>query len=276
MKQRILCISLFLVSSLAFSDSIFLRENRIEERGREQFRDTLLWKEKNREGRSGSRQYIDFLTILSAEEAKKKSNGQGVLIGTNSNLVKYPNLYLGVSMGYFKGKEKRKGMDGKDRLRNYGVNAELAYIGNRYLFLGGLGYTEFRHTPGNTKRYRKREGHIFTEVGRVIPLSEKDYLYPFVGGAVQKIEGEREIPANDVGVSYTRLWNEKWATKLQTQYSHEWKSRRQERNDRNRIDFLVALSYWWYEDLETRLQYRGIVQHDMYQDALSLGFSHTF
>lgn len=275
-------MSLFFTSSLAFSNSVFLEENRIEQRGREQFRDILLWKEKNMLGKSGSNQYVDFFTSILAKEMRaeegveKKLKEQGILIGTNSNLVKYPDIYLGVSMGYFKGEEKIKDSDEVDRLRNYGMNAELAYMKNRYLLLGGVGYSELRHIFSDTNRYREREGHVFTELGRLFSLSEKDHVYPFVGAFFQKIEGQREIPANDLGLSYTRLWNEKWSTKLQTQYRHEWKSRRQEIDYKNSIGFLAALSYWYYEDLEIRLQYRGSIYHKVYQDALSLGFSHKF
>lgn len=282
MKASIIGITLLISSSLALADTVFLESDRIEARGREQFRDTLLWKEKNREGRSGSNQYVDFFQStfsrekVSEEEGDYKIKGPGILLGTNSNLLKYPDIYLGVSMGYFRGKEKQDGSEEQERLRNYGVNAEVAYIKNRYMLLGGVGYTELRHSPKEYKRYREREGRLFTEFGKLIPLSEKDYIYPYLGASFQKVEGRREIPANDIGVSYTRFWNEKWSTKLQAQYNHEWKPRRVEHNYRDAAQLLAAVSYQWYEDLEVRLQYRANIHKKVYQDTLSLGFSHNF
>lgn len=282
MKKRIFAISFLFLSSLAFASSVSLEAQRIEERGREQFRDTLLWKEKALEGRSGSNQYVEYFTSLSSKEKEKGEEGerklreQGILLGTNSNLLKYPDVYLGVSMGYSRGEEQENNSSKKDQIRNYGANAEFAYLKNHYLLLGGLGYTELRHTPNFEQRFRERERHIFTEFGRFFPLSENDFLYSFAGLSFQKVEGQREIPSNDIGLVYTHFWNNKWNSKIQLQHHHEWKERREENNGRNRFDFLVALSYRYYEDLEIQLQYRGKQYHKQYKDAVSLGVSHNF
>lgn len=274
MKKTVVIFYLFLFSSFSFANSFSVEDRSMEIRGREQFRDTLIWKEKNREGQSGSNQYIDV--FHSSYHKQTKGKGQGVLWGTNSNLLRYPDIYLGVSFGYFRGKELAKDHEKKDKLRNYGVNAEIGYIKHRYLLLGGIGYTELRHTRNFEKRFREKEGHFFTEFGRLIPLSEKDYVYPFVGFSAQKIERESELPKNDVGLLYTRVWNDAWSSKIQGQYFYDWKSREKREKKDHYFGFLVSLSYRIYEDLEAQIQYRGKFQHERYEKTISLGFSHNF
>ncbi|KID49734.1 hypothetical protein C095_02875 [Fusobacterium necrophorum subsp. funduliforme B35] len=90
MKRGLYALIFLLSSSIGFGTSVFLQETWIEQRGREQFRDTLVWKERNLEGRSGSNQYVEFLTPISTKDRKEDTTWKGYsfLMGTNSNLEK--------------------------------------------------------------------------------------------------------------------------------------------------------------------------------------------
>jgi len=278
MKRGLYALAFVLSSSMLYGTSVFLQETWIEQRGREQFRDTLVWKERNLEGRSGSNQYVEFSRAIATKDRKEDSSwkGHSFLMGTNSNLEKNPNFYVGTSFGYFRGREKDRSNSGNDKTRVYGVNAEFAHIQNRYLALLGLGLTEMRHTPKESKRYREKEAHIFGEIGKLYSWNERDYIYPFAASSIQKIEREKLLPSSELGLRYTRYWTEKLSTKVQAAYRREWTQRKKENRYQNYGDFLVALSYRYYEDLEIQLQYRGNIYQKAYQDSISLGFSHNF
>lgn len=278
MKRGLYALIFLLSSSIGFGTSVFLQETWIEQRGREQFRDTLVWKERNLEGRSGSNQYVEFLTPISTKDRKEDTTWKGYsfLMGTNSNLEKNPNLYLGSSFGYFRGRERENSHDRKEKTRTYGINAELAYIKDKQLALLGIGGSEMRHTPKETRRYREKEAHIFGEIGKIYGGNERDYFYPFLASSIQKIEGEKIVPGSELGFRYTRYWTDTLSGKFQVGYRREWIERKRENRYRNQWDFLLGLSYRYYEDLEVQLQYRGNIYQKAYQDSISLGFSHNF
>src|SRR3712207_1356830 len=117
MKRGLYALAFVLSSSMLYGTSVFLQETWIEQRGREQFRDTLVWKERNLEGRSGSNQYVEFSRAIATKDRKEDSSwkGHSFLMGTNSNLEKNPNFYVGTSFGYFRGREKDRSNSGNDR-----------------------------------------------------------------------------------------------------------------------------------------------------------------
>ncbi|HEY4533670.1 MAG TPA: hypothetical protein VIG61_05885 [Fusobacterium sp.] len=278
MKRGLYALVFVLSSSFGYGTSVFLQESWIEQRGREQFRDTLIWKERNLEGRSGTNQYVEFSTPVSTKDRKEDSTWKGYsfLMGTNSNLEKNPNLYVGTSFGYFRGRERENFDNVKDKTRTYGANAELAYIKNKRLALLGIGASEMRHTRKETSRYREKEAHIFGEIGKMYIRNEKNYFYPFFASSIQKIEGEKIIPGSELGFRYTGYWTERLSGKFQVGYRREWMERKREKRYQNQWDFLVGLSYRYYEDLEIQLQYRGKMYQKAYQNFISLGFSHNF
>ncbi len=278
MKRGLYALLFLLASSIGYGTSVFLQESWIEQRGKEQFRDTIIWRERSLEGQSGSNQYVEFARTTATKDRKENNhwNGHSFFMGTNSNLEKNPNIYLGTSFGFFRGREKSHSYNWNEKTRTYGINAEMAHIKDKNLSLLGLGFTEMRHSPNIDKRYREKEIHIFGELGRLYSYDQIHYLYPFIAFSTQKIEGERVVPSSEVGFRYTRYWTEKLSSKFQTSYGREWTKRRMEERYQNQFNFLMGLSYRYYEDLEIQLQYRGKMYKEAYQDFISLGFSHNF
>lgn len=273
MKRIILLAGFLCISSLGWAKDSLIQNDVVRERGREQFRDSLLSQERQTEGLSGSNQYVDFFRPR-REGGEYKLSGHGLLLGTNSNLLSHPELYLGTSLGYFRGRERKRETEENEKERFYEVNAEMAYLKNKILVLAGLGYSEMRNTPAQAKRYREKEGHLFLEFGKLYSFTENQYLYSYLGGEISKYEREIEKPKADLGLRYTWYFREKFSLQMNASYTKQWKM--EEKKEREHSDLSAKLAYRWYEDLEVYLQHRHRWQKKERQVMTALGFSHYF
>ena len=109
--KKYLGIIFLLSSSLLLAQENFnnmgeIHSKILSNRGKEQFRKNIIFKKFGRAGYSNSNQYLEYIGELENSydnsSSKYDVKTKGFMMGTNSNLISNPDIYVGVSVGYLK------------------------------------------------------------------------------------------------------------------------------------------------------------------------------
>lgn len=313
MRKRILSVLLFSAISLcAMGGTEELQTNISEingriitQRGKEQFRDSIIFKKMDRRGYSGSSQYLEGIGELESDydgdrSSDYSSKTKGFLTGTNSTFLAYPNLITGVSMGYVKSKvDYDDAGNSSQKVRTYGVNAYLAYNYNNWLFIGQVGYDESKNILKSegilNTRYRTKNYSLGAEAGYFFDIGEKSLLYPYVGLGWNQyttkghdgIEDNNDrVGSGNIGLTYSTEFMEKFMFTANAEWNYDFADRKDLRTSNDKLEIMetsrdrgiisAGLGYYLQEDFLITLKYMAFTNSNYYHDMVILGFTHNF
>ncbi len=300
--KKYLGIIFLLSSSLLMAQENFnnmgeIHSKILSNRGKEQFRENVIFKKFNRAGYSNSNQYLEYIGEIensydnSPMEYDVKT--KGFMMGTNSNLLSDPNIFIGTSLGYLKSNLKYKNEDAK--VRTYGIDYYVGKNIGNLLLIGKFGYTESKNIYRDFK-YRSKDYSLGVEGGYIYPLGEKSLLYPYISLDWNQytIKGHGDIKDNDdkvgssaLGVTYTQEFNNQFLLTLSGEWNYDFSSREDIRlNNREKISglevgrdtgvFNAKLGYFIKPNFLVSLGYRSFWNRDYYYDMFSFTLSHNF
>lgn len=258
-KKYLLLIAAFSLSIISYSN-VYISETTTS-RGAELIRQSYMNQEMSLLGESGSSQVIE-----SFGSKNKNFSSKGILMGTTSNLVKYPNIHMGVVVGY----EKFKDKDINEKSREYSLNTNFSYKLNKNIFTLGLGYTQ-------QKKVSKREYSASLEYGRIF----MNNFYSYVGfenhNRNYKNEFKKDIDYQNYKIGLSHYYK-KDKTRLNNGIEFNLDSKKYDKDNRGRgnFEFHSTIGYYIYDDLIVEAKYKGIVNKEFYSNVFSLGFTHNF
>lgn len=234
-------------------------------RGEEQFRSNVITKEMGLSQESNSNQYIEFMGYArgnqhpDSEFTKTKS----FLIGTNSNLVKYPNVFAGISLGNLKSHFK----SGEDRymVRSLGFNYLIGYNYNNTLLISKFGYNKSKNVLNNNN-YKTHKWIAGAELGHIHKIQENSRIYPFV-----EFNFEKNTPTSGAGVNFMTVIKEKIQLNTTAKWGYKFK-----KDKRYNAELGAQLGYFFDPDFLVTLGYRYIFARNYNYDLASIGLSHNF
>lgn len=256
-KIILLMFSVLCVNSFSYVE----RNDQVGNRGLELMRESNINQNMGLSKESGSTQIIDAYAGNG-----KFSKTKGLMIGTTSNLVAYPNITAGVTVAYDKYKYKPESNNywGRD----YDLNTYFSYKLDKNLFTLGLGYSQSRHVEK-----RGYTGNL--EYGRF--LTPSTYLYAGIEGQNRNYKNSEDL--NFVNYKVGVLRQDTWK-KLKfvngVEFNMDNKKYDREERGRGNVTFVSRASYYIYDDLLFDVQYRGTKNSKFYDNVVGVGFTHYF
>ncbi|WP_286033810.1 autotransporter outer membrane beta-barrel domain-containing protein [Fusobacterium necrogenes] len=266
-------------------------------RGKEQFRESIIFKKINRNGYSNSNQYLEYIAEKKSSydnsSSKYDVKTKGFLMGTNSNILSTPNTYIGVSLGYLKSNLSYNYEDAK--VRTYGIDYYFGKNIDNWLIFGKAGYAENKNVYKNY-RYRTKDYSLGIETGYTYSLSRKTIFYPYISldwnqyttKAHNNIkDNDDRIGSGALGLTYVKEFKEKFLFTLSGEWDYDFSNRKSIRLNNNRKIkelevgrdtgvFNVKLGYYVYPDLLLSLGYNSFWNKEYYYDMLTLTLTHNF
>ena len=303
--KKIIGLCFLLTSTLLFSEENFnnlgeVHHKFLSNRGKEQFRNNIVFNKFERNGYSNSNQFLEYLGEITRDyyggsnypdyDVKTK----GFLMGTTSNLVSNPDVYVGVNLGYFKSNLNYDNENSK--VRTYGIDY---YLGKEYyknwLVIGKIGYSENKNIYTDYK-YRTKNYSLEIENGYFLSLGEKSILYSYVSldwnqytiKSHNNIETtDNKIGSSSLGLTYTLEFYNKFLLMANGEWLYEFDNKNEIRSidnkkfekiktDKNTGIFNIKLGYFIKPEFLISLGYSSFINKNYYYDMFSLTLSHNF
>lgn len=300
--KKYLGIIFLLSSSLILAQENFnnmgeIHSKILSNRGKEQFRKNIIFKKFDRAGYSNSNQYLEYIGELENSydnsSSKYDVKTKGFMMGTNSNLISNPDIYVGVSVGYLKSKMNYSDEDA--RVRTYGIDYYVGKNIDNWLIIGKAGYTESKNSY-ETYRYRTKDYSLGAEGGYMYSLGEKAIIYPYISLDWNQytMKAHNNIKDNDdrvgsgaLGVTYAQEFREKFLLTASGEWNYDFSNRESIRlNNGEKIKglevgrdagvFNIKLGYYLDPDFLVSLGYSSFWNREYYYDMFSLTLSHNF
>ena len=245
--KKILLLALVLIGVNSYS--YVERSEQVGNRGLELIRENNINQNMGLSQLSGSTQIIDAYVGNGKYEKTK-----GLMIGTASNFVAYPNITAAVTIAYDK---------------DYDLNTYFSYMLDKNLFEVGFGYSQARHVEK-----RAYSGNL--EAGRF--LTGNTYLYTGVEGQnriYKKSNMENLKFANyKLGLMKQDTWKKfKFVNGVEVNFDNK---KYDDERARTNFTFFTRTSYYIHEALLIDLQYRGTKNSRFYNSVVGIGFTHNF
>lgn len=260
-------------------------------RGEEQFRANVIFKDMGIAGRSNSNQYIDYVRYAKGHynPGAKYDETKSFMLGTNSNLVKHPNFFAGISLGNFKSYLKTD--ETKYKVRSLGFNYFVGYNLDNTLFITKLGYNNSKNRLENMS-YKTNNWLLAGEVGHIYKLNDSNRLYPFVTIGTERHvvkshhntpKFKNNVPNAGAGLNLTSIIKNKvqisttakWNSKLKEEKYHITKTKTK-KLPKNYGEVGVQLGYFVDEDFLVTLGYRYLFDKNYKYNLVNIGLSHNF
>lgn len=256
MKRKIL-IFIYLLLSISSVSQIF-KSDMYTNKGLELMRESNFNQILGLEKQSGSLQTFEIYTTKN-----QNINSKGVILGTSSNFINKPNIFLGLTVAYEKYKfQERKGF------RDYALNTLISYKLENNLIIASLGYDQ-------GKNISKRENSVNLELGKF--LSNNTYTYIGVKSFDARYKEINNIKYSNFQLGISRY---DYFNKFRLTNNIELNSDNKKYDPKNReklnFTFYSSLSYYIYDDLLVEIKYRGTKNSKFYSNLFSVGFSHSF
>lgn len=218
----------------------------ITDRGRSQFRESVMFKKMDRRGYSGSSQYIEGIGKIKSSYDKDDNNTdydakiKGFLMATNSTFLSNPDFMTGMSFGYIRSRAEFDDQDdSSQKIRTYGLNTYLAYNKENWLFIGRAGYDESKNILKTTNIsnivYRTKNYSLGAEGGYFFELGEKSLLYPYLGVGWNQYTtkghdgistSNDRVGSGNVGFMYSKEMGDKFLFTGNAEWSYEFADRK--------------------------------------------------
>ncbi|RGY67094.1 autotransporter outer membrane beta-barrel domain-containing protein [Fusobacterium ulcerans] len=278
----------------------------ITDRGRSQFRESVMFKKMDRRGYSGSSQYIEGIGKIKSSYDKYDNNTdydakiKGFLMATNSTFLSNPDFMTGMSFGYIRSRAEFDDQDdSSQKIRTYGLNTYLAYNKENWLFIGRAGYDESKNILKTTNIsnivYRTKNYSLGAEGGYFFELGEKSLLYPYLGVGWNQYTtkghdgistSNDRVGSGNVGLMYSKEMGDKFLFTGNAEWSYEFADRKKFITDSGKIKalevsrdtgmFSLGLGYYIDPDFLVNVKYQGYVNKNYYYDMVILSFIHNF
>lgn len=300
--KKILGIYFIISSALVFAQENLnnigeIHSRILENRGKEQFRKNIIFKKFGRNGYSGSNQYLEYLgeiknsyhSDISEYDVKTK----GFLMGTNSNLLSNPDVYIGVNLGYLKSNLEYPNENSK--VRTYGIEYYVGKNIGDITFIGKGGYSESKNIYSDYK-YRTKAYSLGVETGYLFNFSQKSTLYPYIAldWNQYSTKAHNDIKNNDerlgsssLGAMFAKEFFNNFLFTISGEWKYDFSTRKSlELNNNLKIEnlkvgrdngiFNVKLGYYIKPDFLISLGYSSFLNKEYYYDMFSFTLSHNF
>ncbi|WP_294704926.1 autotransporter outer membrane beta-barrel domain-containing protein [uncultured Fusobacterium sp.] len=266
-------------------------------RGKEQFRKNIIFDKFDIAGYSNSNQYLEYLGEIEnsydKDSMKYDVKTKAFMMGTNSNLLSNPNIFIGTSLGYLKSNLEYKNENAK--VRTYGIDYYVGKNIDNLLLIGKFGYTESKNIY-NSYKYRTKDYSLGVEGGYLYNINEKGILYPYIAFDWNQytLKGHNDIKDNNdrvgsgtLGISYSQMLNDKFLLTASSEWVYDFSEREEIRlNNGEKIPnlevgrdtgvFNIKLGYFMKPNFLISLGYNSFLNKNYYYDMFSITLSHNF
>lgn len=266
-------------------------------RGKEQFRKNIIFNKFDIAGYSNSNQYLEYLGEIEnsydKDSMKYDVKTKAFMMGTNSNLLSNPNIFIGTSLGYLKSDLEYKNENAK--VRTYGIDYYVGKNIDNLLLIGKFGYTESKNIY-NSYKYRTKDYSLGVEGGYLYNINEKGILYPYIAFDWNQytLKGHNDIKDNNdrvgsgtLGISYSQMLNDKFLLTASSEWVYDFSEREEIRlNNGEKIPnleigrdtgvFNIKLGYFIKPNFLISLGYNSFLNKNYYYDMFSITLSHNF
>ena len=263
-------------------------------RGKEQFRKNIIF---DIAGYSNSNQYLEYLGEIEnsydKDSMKYDVKTKAFMMGTNSNLLSNPNIFIGTSLGYLKSNLEYKNENAK--VRTYGIDYYVGKNIDNLLLIGKFGYAESKNIY-NSYKYRTKDYSLGVEGGYLYNINEKGILYPYIAFDWNQytLKGHNDIKDNNdrvgsgtLGISYSQMLNDKFLLTASSEWVYDFSEREEIRlNNGEKIPnlevgrdtgvFNIKLGYFIKPNFLISLGYNSFLNKNYYYDMFSITLSHNF
>ena len=266
-------------------------------RGKEQFRKNIIFDKFDIAGYSNSNQYLEYLGEIEnsydKDSMKYDVKTKAFMMGTNSNLLSNPNIFIGTSLGYLKSDLEYKNENAK--VRTYGIDYYVGKNIDNLLLIGKFGYTESKNIY-NSYKYRTKDYSLGVEGGYLYNINEKGILYPYIAFDWNQytLKGHNDIKDNNdrvgigtLGISYSQMLNDNFLLTASSEWVYDFSEREEIRlNNGEKIPnlevgrdtgvFNIKLGYFIKPNFLISLGYNSFLNKNYYYDMFSITLSHNF
>lgn len=266
-------------------------------RGKEQFRKNIIFDKFDIAEYSNSNQYLEYLGEIEnsydKDSMKYDVKTKAFMMGTNSNLLSNPNIFIGTSLGYLKSNLEYKNENAK--VRTYGIDYYVGKNIDNLLLIGKFGYAESKNIY-NSYKYRTKDYSLGVEGGYLYNINEKGILYPYIAFDWNQytLKGHNDIKDNNdrvgsgtLGISYSQMLNDKFLLTASSEWVYDFSEREEIRlNNGEKIPnlevgrdtgvFNIKLGYFIKPNFLISLGYNSFLNKNYYYDMFSITLSHNF
>lgn len=289
--------SSLLVAQENFNNMGEIHSKILGNRGKEQFRKNIIFNKFDIAGYSNSNQYLEYLGEIEnsydKDSMKYDVKTKAFMMGTNSNLLSNPNIFIGTSLGYLKSDLEYKNENAK--VRTYGIDYYVGKNIDNLLLIGKFGYTESKNIY-NSYKYRTKDYSLGVEGGYLYNINEKGILYPYIAFDWNQytLKGHNDIKDNNdrvgsgtLGISYSQMLNDKFLLTASSEWVYDFSEREEIRlNNEEKIPnlevgrdtgvFNIKLGYFIKPNFLISLGYNSFLNKNYYYDMFSITLSHNF
>lgn len=289
--------SSLLVAQENFNNMGEIHSKILGNRGKEQFRKNIIFNKFDIAGYSNSNQYLEYLGEIEnnydKDSMKYDVKTKAFMMGTNSNLLSNPNIFIGTSLGYLKSDLEYKNENAK--VRTYGIDYYVGKNIDNLLLIGKFGYTESKNIY-NSYKYRTKDYSLGVEGGYLYNINEKGILYPYIAFDWNQytLKGHNDIKDNNdrvgsgtLGISYSQMLNDKFLLTASSEWVYDFSEREEIRlNNGEKIPnlevgrdtgvFNIKLGYFIKPNFLISLGYNSFLNKNYYYDMFSITLSHNF
>lgn len=293
-------VSVSAFAQLNFNNTGELHSKILSNRGRKQFRQNIISTKLNRDGLSGSNQYLEYIGKInsqydSQDGYKYNSKTQAFLTGTVSNLKNNNDIYLGVSLGYLKSKNSNDAFHDDYKVRTYGIDYFVGKYTNDFLLFLNIGYTNSKDNH-NLFKYKADNYNIGVESGYTYKFAKKSVIYPFVSinfnhykqPSFLDVEKKNiDVGSSNIGIFLVQEITSKLSLNVSAEYSYEFDKRTslylKNGTSINPLKisqgtgiFNVEIGYYITQNLLLNLGYNNYLNEKYSYHMGTIGFSHNF
>lgn len=289
--------SSLLVAQENFNNMGEIHSKILGNRGKEQFRKNIIFDKFDIAGYSNSNQYLEYLGEIEnsydKDSMKYDVKTKAFMMGTNSNLLSNPNIFIGTSLGYLKSNLEYKNENAK--VRTYGIDYYVGKNIDNLLLIGKFGYAESKNIY-NSYKYRTKDYSLGVEGGYLYNINEKGILYPYIAFDWNQytLKGHNDIKDNNdrvgsgtLGISYSQMLNDKFLLTASSEWVYDFSEREEIRlNNGEKIPnlevgrdtgvFNIKLGYFIKPNFLISLGYNSFLNKNYYYDMFSITLSHNF
>lgn len=289
--------SSLLVAQENFNNMGEIHSKILGNRGKEQFRKNIIFDKLDIAGYSNSNQYLEYLGEIEnsydKDSMKYDVKTKAFMMGTNSNLLSNPNIFIGTSLGYLKSNLEYKNENAK--VRTYGIDYYVGKNIDNLLLIGKFGYAESKNIY-NSYKYRTKDYSLGVEGGYLYNINEKGILYPYIAFDWNQytLKGHNDIKDNNdrvgsgtLGISYSQMLNDKFLLTASSEWVYDFSEREEIRlNNGEKIPnlevgrdtgiFNIKLGYFIKPNFLISLGYNSFLNKNYYYDMFSITLSHNF
>lgn len=289
--------SSLLVAQENFNNMGEIHSKILGNRGKEQFRKNIIFDKFDIAGYSNSNQYLEYLGEIEnsydKDFMKYDVKTKAFMMGTNSNLLSNPNIFIGTSLGYLKSNLEYKNENAK--VRTYGIDYYVGKNIDNLLLIGKFGYAESKNIY-NSYKYRTKDYSLGVEGGYLYNINEKGILYPYIAFDWNQytLKGHNDIKDNNdrigsgtLGISYSQMLNDKFLLTASSEWVYDFSEREEIRlNNGEKIPnlevgrdtgvFNIKLGYFIKPNFLISLGYNSFLNKNYYYDMFSITLSHNF